>query len=809
MGEIFLVHHRLLDERRVVKVMRPQLAGRDSQRRRFQREAQTVTKLRHPNIALCHDFVVDSAGTGYMVMEFVDGINLRDLLAARGPLPPPLAVEIAVQTLGALGYLHKRGIIHRDISPENIMLSRDEEGLAQAKIIDLGIAKTQHGDEATATDVFIGKLRYSSPEQLKSSVPIDGRSDLYSLAAVLYELLTGRPAFGGNSLPAIVAAHMETGPEPFESTDPGDRIAAPVRHALRRGLSRAREDRYETAREFADALRTALPAAPSKESDAFLDAAFQDSDARSVGATVSSSERAALAGILERVSTGSDASAVRAPLASDSASGILGPELPDSGGDEASWELEMPDVKPAVRPVFRPPSLNVGGPAPPSSTPVTPPPLKPAMPPPVPASTPAPATPAAPRPGPAAQAPMPAFSSTSVSAAPARAPAAPAPPRSVSTPPAPPSLPPPTARAPARAPSTPSVPRVAPPATRQPTASQPAPPPVAPAAAPNSPPRADTVPRPAAPAPPRRAPGMRVGPWPLVAGGALAVAAVAIYLVARPHSRPASAPPASLASAPPPAATTPAPASTTASPPPVEEHAYRDYVARVLQADASGNQTLQILYHGQVVHSQTGKSFQVGAEDARGRPDPATEMGKEIVPETPTLVVSERSPTARCCLTVHVYDIGDNFRKVATIATGSPRGYFQSVPGVGRLDFVTTDPTFSGWRNFDLHPTVTLRLQDGVYQPDPDMMQKEADEDELARRADRLRASFRGAREPAEIPSTMLALVYSGHANLAFQFCPRAWPDSHPGRVAFLQEFRQRLAQSSYWGAIKRMNSMM
>jgi eukaryotic-like serine/threonine-protein kinase len=775
MGEIFLVHHRLLDERRVVKVMRPQLAGRDSQRRRFQREAQTVTKLRHPNIALCHDFVVDSAGTSYMVMEFVDGINLRDLLAGRGPLPPPLAVEIAVQTLGALGYLHKREIIHRDISPENIMLSRDEEGLAQAKIIDLGIAKTRHGDEATATDVFVGKLRYSSPEQLKSSVPIDGRSDLYSLAAVLYELLTRRPAFGGNSLPAIVAAHTETGPEPFESTDPGGGIAAPLRQVLQRGLSRALEDRYQTAREFAEALRAALPAGPSEEGARYLDGAFLGNGAALLGSAVSSSERAALAGILDQVSTGSDAAAVRPPFASDSAAGILGPEVADSGESDATWELEMPSIEPAK----------------PAATPPVPPRA------PVPAASKPPAPPVAPVPRPpaAGQAPTPAFTSIPVPT-PARPPAAPAPLRPPSTPSTPPPAP-----APLRPPSRPPTPLAAPAPPRPP--STPYPPPAAPA-----------PPRPASAVQPRPVSTARAdvrNKLPVIAGAGLLAAAILVFVLARPRQRPAAAPVAPVApaesSTPPPPA--PAPSAAPSGPAPIEERAYRDYVARILPADASGLKSLEVLYRGQIVHQLKGTSLHLGADDARGKPDPAAEMGKEIIPETPSLVVSESSPTPRCCLTVHVFDVGDNFRAFAPIATGAARGWFQEVPGSGRRDFITTDPTFAGWRGFDLRPAVSLRPQEGAYRLDSELMQKEPDEAELARRADWLRASFRGAREPAELPWTMLTLVYSGHANVAFQFCQRAWPDSRPGKQAFLQDFRARLAQSPYWPSIRAMNSNM
>ena len=167
MGAIYKVRHRLLDEIRVIKLMRQQLVEDEELKTRFLREARLAIKLRHPNIAQLYDFTVDDDGTAFIVMEFIDGMTLEDLLAFHGPPPLGLALEIAQQSLKALGYLHSKGFIHRDISPDNLMLTEDTDGQPLVKLIDLGIAKTLEigGEHLTQTGTFLGKIRYASPEQ--------------------------------------------------------------------------------------------------------------------------------------------------------------------------------------------------------------------------------------------------------------------------------------------------------------------------------------------------------------------------------------------------------------------------------------------------------------------------------------------------------------------------------------------------------------------------------------------------------------------------------------------------------------------
>ena len=255
MGTIYKVRHRLLDEIRVIKVMRPNVASDEEFRRRFTDEAKTATRLKHPNICAIYDFALDADGSASLVMEYIDGVTLSDLLKAQKCLDLALALEITHQTLLALGYLHKKKIVHRDIAPDNLMLTVDEDGKSVVKLIDLGIAKVldRGGGEMTSTGQFLGKLRYASPEQygaLPKGAQIDGRSDLYSMGLVLYELVTGRRPFSGETPIELMRAHVYQDPLPFEESDPDGVISADIRQIVLRALRKNRDERFATAQEF-------------------------------------------------------------------------------------------------------------------------------------------------------------------------------------------------------------------------------------------------------------------------------------------------------------------------------------------------------------------------------------------------------------------------------------------------------------------------------------------------------------------------------------------------------------------------------
>lgn len=262
MGEVFKVRHTYLGALRVIKLIRPQIADNKDANDRFLREAQLATKVHHQNVATLHDFSALPDGAHYMVWEYIDGENLAQRLRARGTLPPKTAVAIAVQALRGLEAIHRAGIVHRDISPENLMLTTDG-----VKIIDLGVAKAEEIDGGTKTGIFVGKLRYASPEQLgflAEGEKIDGRADLYSSGLVLYEMLAGRPPFDAKSPHEYVLMHSrETQARPLELTNiPG---GAELQRILSKALQNDRTKRFATAAEFAAALEAVEKSLPDPQ----------------------------------------------------------------------------------------------------------------------------------------------------------------------------------------------------------------------------------------------------------------------------------------------------------------------------------------------------------------------------------------------------------------------------------------------------------------------------------------------------------------------------------------------------------------
>jgi serine/threonine-protein kinase len=208
MGAVYKVRHRLFGEIRIIKVMQAALKDDSSLRERFAAEAKRGKQLKHRNIAEVQDFQIGSDGNAYLIMEFIDGVNLREAFFRTGqPLDPRTVVAIAEQALAALGYLHARNLIHRDISPENLMVTKDEDGCLMIKLIDLGIAKSLEDNTIALTRAgdFMGKLSYASPEQFGEKV--DSRSDFYSLSIVLYELLTRFKPITAANTGAFVMAH--------------------------------------------------------------------------------------------------------------------------------------------------------------------------------------------------------------------------------------------------------------------------------------------------------------------------------------------------------------------------------------------------------------------------------------------------------------------------------------------------------------------------------------------------------------------------------------------------------------------------
>ncbi len=263
MGEVYKVLHVDLNAIRVIKLMRSTIATDPGAHERFLREARLATKIHHPNVAALYDFSTLEDGSRYMVWEYIEGINLHELIESRGPLSPRYAAKLAIEALLGLDAVHRAGIVHRDISPENIMIARDEEGEEHVKIIDLGIAK-QWGDEGekTKTGMFVGKWKYCSPEHLgmlDGNERIDGRADLYSFGIVLYEMLTGVPPFQADTPHAYLVLHSSERPRALREVNPSVTASAELEALLFRALEKKRSNRFATAREFAQALQRILP----------------------------------------------------------------------------------------------------------------------------------------------------------------------------------------------------------------------------------------------------------------------------------------------------------------------------------------------------------------------------------------------------------------------------------------------------------------------------------------------------------------------------------------------------------------------
>ncbi len=267
MGEVYKAEHVHLHALRVIKLMRPNIAGDQGANERFLREARMATRIQHQNVTALYDFSALPDGSFYMVWEHVEGENLRSFVLQRQFLRPELAIRLASQALMGLDAIHRAGIVHRDVSPENLMVTRDEHGLDRVKIIDLGVAKQwdDTGDEQTKTGIFVGKFKYCSPEQLGMLEPgerIDGRSDIYSFALVLYEMLTGVAPFQAETPHQYLLMQTQQMPPPLRQANPSASVPPQLETLIFRALAKNRERRFASAYDFARALEAALPALP-------------------------------------------------------------------------------------------------------------------------------------------------------------------------------------------------------------------------------------------------------------------------------------------------------------------------------------------------------------------------------------------------------------------------------------------------------------------------------------------------------------------------------------------------------------------
>ena len=248
MSEVHLARDLRLHRDVAIKVLRADLARDPSFYLRFRREAQNAAALNHPAIVAVYDTGEAETPTGplpYIVMEYVDGVTLRDIVHNEGPMPPKRAIEVIADACQALNFSHQHGIIHRDVKPANIMISKS----GAVKVMDFGIARAlaDAGNPVTQTAAVIGTAQYLSPEQARG-VKVDARSDVYSLGCVLYELLTGEPPFVGDSPVAVAYQHVREDPVPPSARHEG--ISPELDAVVLKALAKNPDNRYQTAAEM-------------------------------------------------------------------------------------------------------------------------------------------------------------------------------------------------------------------------------------------------------------------------------------------------------------------------------------------------------------------------------------------------------------------------------------------------------------------------------------------------------------------------------------------------------------------------------
>jgi eukaryotic-like serine/threonine-protein kinase len=260
MAEVYRARDLRLDRVVAVKTLREDLARDQTFQARFRREAQSAASLNHPSIVAVYDTGEDdspSSHVPFIVMEYVDGRTIRDLLRDDRRLMPERALEITDGVLRALDYSHRHGIVHRDIKPGNVMLNRQGE----IKVMDFGIARAVADTQATMTQTaqVIGTAQYLSPEQARGE-RVDARSDLYSVGCLLYELLTGRPPFMGDSPVAIAYQHVRENPVPPTRVDPD--LPGWADAIVLRAMEKDPADRYQSAAEMRSDVQRALSGFP-------------------------------------------------------------------------------------------------------------------------------------------------------------------------------------------------------------------------------------------------------------------------------------------------------------------------------------------------------------------------------------------------------------------------------------------------------------------------------------------------------------------------------------------------------------------
>ena len=283
MANVYLAHDTILDRNVAVKVLRGDLANDEKFVRRFQREALSASSLSHPNIVEMYD-VGEDDGQYYIVMEYVDGKTLKQVLKARGRLSVPEVVDIMLQLTDGMAHAHDAYIIHRDIKPQNIMILSN----GMIKITDFGVATALNSTQLTQTNSVMGTVHYLPPEQAQGKGSTI-RSDIYSMGIMMYELLTGLVPYKGDNAVEIALKHLKEPLPSVRKKDPS--IPQSIENVILKATAKNPKNRYTDAREMHQDLKTALDDARKDEPRHVYKYAENDSEEKKVEAAKKTEEK--------------------------------------------------------------------------------------------------------------------------------------------------------------------------------------------------------------------------------------------------------------------------------------------------------------------------------------------------------------------------------------------------------------------------------------------------------------------------------------------------------------------------------------
>src|SRR5215213_925461 len=329
MGLVFKAHHKFIKTQHAIKIILPDLVGNDpSLAARFRQEAMAAAAIRHPNTVSVTDYGILDGTTPYLVMEFVEGQSLHEVLARQKRLPPAESVRVMLAICAGVGAAHRQGIVHRDLKPLNIMLRPGEPPGESVKVLDFGLAKIKSGDllgslVAVQTQGMMGSPFYMAPEQWHDDDEIDIRADIYSLGVILYQMLAGDVPFKGKSIPSIMNMHLNTvAPSLGER---GVEVPEALQSAVSHALEKEPAKRPQSVEEFAAELHAALQSLGE-----------DDSPAREVGAQTVQIGRSETVELREGFGTGLHAEGAEGLKTVAGVSDVSGAGTPWAGGATAA-----------------------------------------------------------------------------------------------------------------------------------------------------------------------------------------------------------------------------------------------------------------------------------------------------------------------------------------------------------------------------------------------------------------------------------------------------------------------------------------